>query len=193
MGIQGGGERLGRLGGAWQNSALCATSETPVFMTLLGHNDTHCIVPHVKHTPAGRLRAEIGLGTISARNSRERRPRFRSLHFPQSLSRLCARALSSSVLLLPRGTFPSYHSSSFPHFIIHHAIKEMNVNRGRLFFLNASSHPYDSNSLGTRKVRNVSERKAAVSCCDDRLLRRLFEFLKRSSADGGCLSVNRLN
>lgn len=41
--------------GGWQNSALCAVSETPVFMTLLGHNDAHCIVPHVKHTPLGDL------------------------------------------------------------------------------------------------------------------------------------------
>lgn len=44
--------------GGWegrQNSALCVASETPVFMTLLGHNnDAHCIVLHVKRTLTSR-------------------------------------------------------------------------------------------------------------------------------------------
>lgn len=91
----------------WQNSALCVASETQVFMTLLGHNDAHCIVLHVKRTLASRP----GLKSALARRP-ETGECFPFSPFPPFV------ALSISS-----------RSSFFLRFIKHCAIKETNVNR----------------------------------------------------------------
>lgn len=144
-------------------------------MTLLGHNDAHCIVLHVKHTPSCRpgLRSALAL-----------RPEIRE-------------RVSLAVPPLPSFS-PASRPSSFLRFIMHRAIKETNVNHG--LFSDASTRSIRE----TEKVGDVSERKLAVPRRDDRfasaiplsssdLSLRLCELEDHVARRRQAVSINRLN
>lgn len=150
---------------------LCAARETPVFMTLLlAHNDAHCIVLHVKQYPGWKP----GLRSALAQRPETRGTPFSpSLPFPfftlhprplPSLS-LSSLPLRLRLFCLAAVFLSSLHNAP-------RAIKETNVNRGWLSFLNASTRLHNPLSPPSKmvKVGDVSGRKPVVPQRDGRFV-----------------------
>jgi len=165
----GAGRRWREIGKGGKIARFVRRVRRRVFMTLLGHNDAHCIVPHVKHTPDGDTDPSWESALARRPEIRERRPRTLScvVHLPFWPS--------------PRSALRVVFLSS-PH-DAPRAIKETNVNHGWLSLLNASTRLHRSvhlrlpSSPRTGKVgRDVSEREVAGRCsprrplCDERSL-----------------------